>query len=250
MEKSPRQKMPPKPRRTFKQYHHITRRNEGRSHGPRYIKGPPLRSEEKISSPRASVMQSQDNPNDVSHYPCMSRASHPSKGVRLTVPAGDASTQYHSSYVLQQDIEFQYEASQSMGMDMTDPGYWPEDHPVSGSVMSVNQYPFFSGHPGTHDCLHEQRYPPPHPLYPYTPGQLSEGRSVGGNLGPSMVGYADNVSCRDVGPGSEDPCISPRCGTDPGGPIHLTTNISMAFSQVSYPNLIKEVCHYSAWKTR
>ena len=185
-------------------------------------------------------MQSQrDSPDNISQHQCMFRDSNPSEGVRLTTPAGDVPNQYHASHVGQHDLRSQYEPSQLTGM-VTDPQYWPENHPVPDGVVVV-PVSFLPGHPGPHDCLHGQWYSPLYQPYAYTPGQSPEGPNGlllpgGENLDPAIAVGGDHG-------------ISPRCGTVPGGPIHLTTNISMASSQVSYPYLVEEVCPYSAWKT-
>ena len=129
------------------------------------------------------------------------------------------------------------------------PTYWPENHPVPG-VVFVDLSPFLPGDDEPQDQLHGEWC-----ACSYTPSQVPESPDgwfpgIGESLDPvAAVGYPDNSPCGDVGPGSENPGISPRCGTDPGGPIHLTTNISVPSPQVSYLHLIEEVCPYSAWKT-
>jgi len=183
----------------------------------------------------------------------MFRASHLSEGVRLTAPAGDIFDQRHPSHIHRRDIRSQHDASQSVGMVTADPEYWP----VPGGVVLVEvPSEFLLGHPGPHDFLHGQWYPPLYPSYAYTLGRLPEGPDildhpgVGEDLNSAVaVGYADSTPRGDVGPSSEDGGMSPRCGTDPGNPIHLTTSIRVSSSQVSYPHLVEEVCPYSAWET-
>lgn len=171
-----------------------------------------------------------DAPNNISQYRCIFHASHPSEGVRLTAPAGD-----------QRDPSHIHNSSQSMGTVTVDPAYWSENYPVPGDVV----WAFFPGHPGPHGFLHGQWCP-----CAYTPDQLPEDPDVGEIFDPGIAAwYPDTTPRRDVGPGSEDPGISPRCGTDPGSPIHLTTSIRASSSQVSYPHLVEEVCPYPAWKT-
>jgi len=201
-------------------------------HSPRCIKGPPLRSEEKISSPELSprVMQPQgDPPNDDTRYQCMFHAGRPSEGIRLTTPAGD--------------IRSQDEAPQSVDMVMVNPLYWPENLPVLGGLALLDASSFFQG----------QWYSPLHPPYTYTLPEDPNGLlppNVGENLDRvTAAGYGGNILQESVGPSSADHRVSPRYGTDPEGHIHLTTNISMAWSRVSYPHLVEEVCRHSASKT-
>jgi len=219
----------------------MSRRDNGRSHSPGYIKGPPLRSEEKISSSRTPpliIMQPQgDSPDNAPHYQCTCRASHPSEGVRLTTPTGDT---YHPSHVRQRDVGSQYEAPQLLGMVTVGPAYWPENHPVPNGIVLVDPPPFSPGHPEQYGCLHGQWHSSQYPICTCTPSQLPESPDephppgVGEDLDPAIgVGYAPNPPHWDAGPSSEDHMISPRCGTDPGGLIHL----------------VEEVCPYSTWKT-
>lgn len=206
-------------------------------HSPRCIKGPPLRSEEKISSPELSlrVMQPQGGPNDDTQYQCMFRACPPSEGIQLTTPAGD--------------IRSQDEASQFVGVTMTSPLYWAENYPMLGGVVVVDPLSFTQGHPG-------QWYLPQHPPHAYTPDQRPKDLEglfppvIGGNTDRDIaVGCPSSIPLEDIGPSCGDPGVSPRYGTDPEGHIHLTTNISMAWSWVSYPHLVEEVCRHSASKT-
>lgn len=71
---------------------------------------------------------------------------------------------------------------------------------------------------------------------------------VGGNINP-MVGYNADFTREETGLGyaPEDPGSFPRCDANPGGPIHLTTNISEA-SHVSSLHLSQEVCRHSVWR--
>jgi hypothetical protein len=224
----------------------MSRRDKGRSHSPEYIKGPPLRSEEKISFPQTpNLTHNYAVARRPSRYPPASMyvSCWPSF-VLLTTPTG--------SIPNQRDVMSQYEAAQPVGM-AADQGHWPETYPMPGSVMFVYSPPFLVGYPVPHDVLHEQWYSPPYPQYADTPGRLPEGPDRlllpggGENLDPALA--VDNLSHGDVGPSSEDPGTSARCGTDPGGPIYLTTNISITSPQVSYPRLVKEVCRHSAWET-
>jgi len=201
-------------------------------HSPRCIKGPPLRSEEKISSPELlhRVMQPQDDPNNDTQYQCMFLACPPSEGIRLTTPVGD--------------IRFQDEAAQSVDMIMVNPPYWPETHPVLGDLMWVDAPLFSQG----------QWYSPLRPPYTYTLPEDPNGLfppNVGENLDrATAAGYGGNIPQEGVGPSNGDLRVSPRYGIDPEGHIHLTTNISMTWPRVSYPHLVEEVCHRSASKTR
>ena len=195
-------------------------RSKERSHSPRYIKGPSLRNEEKINPPELwtefspVAMQSQDN----EQHQCIYRTCRTSNDVRLTIPAGDTAYQYP---------------------------YWSDYPPASSDVAW--------GDGGEYDWPNQlwwQGYP-----YPFASSRPPEGYDgsplpgIGGNVNPAMpVDY--NPPYEGTWPDSEDPGGLPRCGTGPGGPIHLTTNISMASSQVSYPHLFEEVCRHSVWKAR
>jgi len=147
-------------------------------------------------------------------------------------------------------------------------------YPVSGVDIGPQPEPHWSaqmGPPGsTYGLGHQVMFgvvalePPAFPPgYPesseYHHGLL--GQPVGGsggffppgagvNVNPVVgVGY-NNISTHEgIWLEWGDPGIFPRCGLDPGGPVHLTMNVSAASSQVSSQSLSEEVCHYSVRKT-
>lgn len=202
-------------------------------------------------------MQSRDNaPDDVPQHQCMLRTDCPSRGIRLTTLAGGALNQPHVNHVCQWDVGSGREAHLFMNMVTAEPTSWLGNQPVPDNFALANPSLLLLGHPEPHDYLYgfsTQSHFPQHPLN--ASDQLSEGSdglvlaSVGENPDPAIAVDYDDVSPGGIWSDSEDPGGFSRCDTDPRGPIHLTTNIRMARPQVSYSDLIKEVCRYSAWKT-
>ena len=87
----------------------------------------------------------------------------------------------------------------------------------------------------------------------FHPSQLPEcygGFGAGGGADQVFtVSPNDVYAYGGIGPMYEDPGGFLRYDTNPGDPIHLTTNISAASHQVSFQHLSQEVCRYSVRKT-
>lgn len=157
---------------------------------------------------------------------------------RLTTPAGDDIYQYH------REAFSRDEAPQLVGIGMAEPTDWSYYH--LGVVRAVP--PGFP--PGPRETQHGLLFQSPPPTY--VSGHLTEGPDVLFPGGGEFLNPAVLVDCNppdgNPWPDYGDPGSLPRCGTYTGTPIHLTTNISMVSSQVSYPYLFEEVCHYSVRK--
>lgn len=143
----------------------------------------------------------------------------------------------HLAHIHQPEDWFQNEPFQFMGTGNTP--YYPSGYyDILGGAPS-----FFPGH---------------RPL-DYHHGWLSRPSSEEHNKFLSSVGGSVNSAAtfdpNDIfahgGAGLEfgDPGGLPRYGIDPGGPIHLITNVSTDSSQVSSLYLSEEVCRYSVRKT-
>ena len=186
-------------------------------------------------------MQSQDNDPDVSQNQCIRRTYRTSKDVRLTTPTGDTIYQ-HDSYQL--EVASQDEPSQPMGIGTARPTYW-QDCPPAPSDVVWDPRGFLLGHIEPYNQRNElsvQSYSPLYPPYVLPEGSLLSG--IGGIVNSAVpVGYG--LPYQNTWAGGEDPGYFPRCGTGPGGPMHLTTNIRMASPQVSYLHLFEEVCRHS-----
>jgi len=187
-------------------------------------------------------MQPQGNtPEEYSQRRGMYRTGHPSsKDVRLTVFAGE----FH--------ISNPYPVS---GVDIgPQPGpYWfayivPPGPTYGPDYQGVLDAPTFD--PPTFP----PRYPGPYGRHhgqlaqtgtqsQYGVSQPTEGRD---SFFPPGVNPAIGAGYNNSG--WEDPGHFSRFGLDPGGPIHLTTNISAASPQVSYQSPSGEVCNYSVRK--
>ena len=149
------------------------------------------------------------------------------------------SNPYPISRDAQRDIEPQY---QSAGVDTPVPPHFL-------GYQDATTPPWFqpAGDPGPYGYLHGLSIQPS----TYVPeGYNVFALGVGGDMNPFFaVGYADLSTHGGIIPGYIDPGNFPRCDTSPGGPVHLTTNISGAWSQVSPLYLSQEVRRYSVWKT-
>ena len=234
----------------------IPRRSQGRSHTPEGIKGHPLQRREdqlppglltKLLAKLCSRKVSQTiSPNINARI-----ADDSTEGVRLTVLAGYTLDPYPISLRdAQWDVGPQYEAHQSAGVGTPVPPHF------LGYQDAVALPWFQPGHPGPYGHLHglsTQPYPLQLGTYSlYTMPQVYNGLplGVGGEINQSFAAGHNTVPTHGCAvPGYEDPGSFPRCDTNPGGPIHLTTNISVVSSQVSPLYLSQEVCRYSVWKT-
>lgn len=153
-------------------------------------------------------------------------ASHSTKVVRLTVFVG-----YALFREAQWDAGSQYEAHHSVGVGTPAPLYFL-------GFQDAATMPWFQQEPGPYVYLHGLSTQP----YPLQPSMYSS-HTLPGGYGGLALGAGGHIN-PSFTVGYEDPGSFPRCDTNPGGPIHLTTNISVVSCQVSP----LYVCRYSIWK--
>lgn len=172
-------------------------------------------------------------------------ADHSTKGVQLTMLADYTSDPCHDP---QWGIGPQYEAHQSVGVGIPVPPY-PLGH------QGVQNPPWFqlAGHIGPYGYLYglpTQPYPLQSSTHSYMlPEDYGFDPGVGGNINTFFTVSYEHTSAHGCAvPGYEDPGNFPRCDTNPGSPIHLTTNISVLSSRVSSLYLSQEVRHHSVRK--
>ena len=157
---------------------------------------------------------------------CMHHTDRPSRGIRLMMPADyTVDPMYPCLWT---------EDPPTLGDDQLDPTYDLGCQCVGSGFMSATPQPF------------PQYSPYALSWSPQSSGGFLPG--VGGNINLAP-GLDDIRSHRDAWLEHKDHGNFPRCGTNPGGPTHLTMNISMASSQVSFLHLSQEVCCYSVWKS-
>ena len=115
------------------------------------------------------------------------------------------------------------------------------------SYQDATTLPWFQlvGHPGPYDHVPGLSTQPN--SYTLLGGYHVYAPGVGGTIDPFFTAGYDISTHGGIVPGY--PVDFPRCDPNPGGPIHLTTNISVVSSQVSPLYLSQEVCRHSVWKT-
>lgn len=190
-------------------------------------------------------------PCEVPSSRCIPCADHPTEDVRHTVPVG-FDPDSHPGPNRQWATESRHPAGQP----------WPTcilGHQGVVSRVASMAPPAFP--PGYLD-LYGPHWPPIQ-LYPpqidqhsldvlnrsYEPhGEFLPGAGESVNQ-PFTVGPNDGSAYECVGLGYGDPGSFQRCGTNPGGPIHLTMSLSATSHQVSFQYLSQEVCRPSVRKT-